>query len=211
MEPTNNAMVGRRVLLRPVTPGDASFINDLASTPASGAIWRWRGSPLTVDPIQALWPNTLGAFIVTSKEKAEPVALAAASNGDLLSRTCMVNYVAHPGLDRTGWHLEGTLLFINYIFRVWEMRKIYGEALSHNAGIWSRSIGRGLAREEGRLREHILLDGRYHDLVYFAVYREPWLRDTDELMRRITGYRGYLPEADRVAIADTPSPACHGT
>jgi RimJ/RimL family protein N-acetyltransferase len=203
VEPTYNPMVGRRVLLKPVTPGDTPFINDLASTPVSGAIWRWRGSPIAADPIHALWPNTLAAFVVMTKEKAEPVALAVAVNGDMLSRTCMINYVAHPDLDRTGWHLEGTLLFINYVFRVWEMRKIYGEVLSHNSGIWSRSKGRGIAREEGRLRDHILLDGRYHDLIYLAVYREPWLSATEGLMRRITGYRGYLPAVDRVSINDS--------
>jgi RimJ/RimL family protein N-acetyltransferase len=187
---TGNPMVGRRVFLRPVLADDFFFMNQVATHPQTGAMWRWRGAPRNADPSQAMWSNALASFVVTSRKTGEPVALVSAVNADQLSRTCTVNYAVRPELKSAGWHLEGTVLFMNYLFRVWEMRKVYGEFLGQSIGVWQWGINRGIVKEEGRLREHVLLDGVFHDLVLVALYRQDWLDISARLMQRIVGSDG---------------------
>jgi len=64
---------------------------------------------------------------------------------------------------------------LNYIFEVLKVRKLCAEAFAFNSASLKFHKRLGFI-EEGRLVQHILRNGRYEDIVSFALFKEDWFR-----------------------------------
>lgn len=71
-----------------------------------------------------------------------------------------------------GYGRDVVSLLVKYAFRLRNMRKVWLTTNGTNLRA-QRSFAKCGFVEEGRLRNHIWLDGRYDDLVYMAVHRDP--------------------------------------
>lgn len=71
-----------------------------------------------------------------------------------------------------GYGRDVVSLLVKYAFRLRNMRKVWLTTNGTNERA-QRSFAKCGFVEEGRLRNHIWLDGRYDDLVYMAVHRDP--------------------------------------
>jgi RimJ/RimL family protein N-acetyltransferase len=165
---------GLRVGLRPVVPQDYDWILRLSTLPELG--FRWRHQPGTLNPEQLptlLWQGVLAQFLVDHNTTGDRLGLAVAYQANMAHRTAYVALALDPGAHRLGWPLEGFKLFMRYLFDAFDLRKVYAEAIDHNLAQYRGIVGR-LAREEGRLREHLYVGGRYHDVHLLAFYRADW-------------------------------------
>jgi RimJ/RimL family protein N-acetyltransferase len=99
-------------------------------------------------------------------------------NFDYTSGTCELG-ITIGDRDHLGQRIGADVvrLLVKYAFRLRNMRKVW---LTTN-GTNERAI-KAFAKcgfvEEGRLRNHIWLDGRYDDLVYMANHRDPLPEET---------------------------------
>jgi RimJ/RimL family protein N-acetyltransferase len=133
-------------------------------------LWRFRGgTPSFNQFVQSLEAGVLCQFVVTARDNNTPVGLVVAYNADLRNRFCYVAACLSPHLILSGVGVEAVLLVMRYVFHCWEFRKIYIEAPDLNFDQYRGGESLGLFTEEGRLRDHTYMGGRYWDMHILAL------------------------------------------
>lgn len=168
------SLQGRRVALRAVTPADYDFLFHLSTSPNISYRWRTRGQTPSPEAFQSiLWGGVLCQFVVERAADGEPLGLISAYNADLRNDTA---YLAVLMRDRPGaslWGFDALVLFLDYLFLNWSLRKVYAETSELSA--WSFASGEGrYFRVEATLPEHEFYDGRYWDYYVLAFWRRDW-------------------------------------
>jgi len=75
-------------------------------------------------------------------------------------------------------------LALEYIFEQHHFRKLCAEAFAFNEGSIKYHTRLGFS-QEGRFVEHVLKNGRYHDIVSFALFRQGWLAHKSALAAKV--------------------------
>ena len=172
----------RRVALRIVTPADHPFLYTIATQPMASYRWRYRGG--TPSPEQfgvELWKGVLCQHVLVRVANGEPVGLLSAYQADLANRTCYFGVLGDVTEDASGLMLEGTLLFLTYLFHTWDLRQIYAEVPGYVLPAFASGMDRYF-REEGRLIDHSYHAGRYWDLHLLAIHRASWAKTAEPLL-----------------------------
>ncbi|WP_018637135.1 phosphopantetheine-binding protein [Parafrankia elaeagni] len=175
--PTSSAELGPPVLagqffrLVPVLPPALPFLYSLAVSQDVGFRWRYRGSvPPYPQFEQELWHGMLVQFLVESIQTNQPAGHLICYNADLnLGHAYVGAAMASPYLG-TGIAAEPVRLFINYLFDVWPLHKLYLEMPEFNYQQFA-SAGERALRVEARLRDHDYYRGRRWDRIILAAYR----------------------------------------
>ncbi|OHV41365.1 MULTISPECIES: phosphopantetheine-binding protein [Pseudofrankia] len=175
---------GKYFRLTPVLPQATPFLYSLSVSPDIGFRWRYRGSvPAYQQFEQELWQGMLAQFLVESIETSQPAGHVICYNPDLNLGHAYVGAVMAGQYLGTGLAAEPVRLFINYLFDVWPLRKLYLELPEFNFTQFASAAGRAL-HIEARLRDHDYYQGRRWDRLTLAAYRpgeEP--AATDEFTR----------------------------
>lgn len=79
-------------------------------------------------------------------------------------------YVASAS-RRSGCGAIGMAMVISYLFKFFPLNKIYFEVFAYNGPSISMLQNFGFV-EEGRFKGHRFYDGKYHDVLRFALYRD---------------------------------------
>jgi RimJ/RimL family protein N-acetyltransferase len=169
---------GERVTLRATTKEDltslARFENDLVFVLAGG------GDPPETVPLERLQRDFDKEI---SDPPSEKVEFAIEADGRYIGRCGLYSIdrtTRHAELgigDREYWGRgygrEAVGLLLDYAFRLRNLRRVWLEVHADNErGIRAyKSCG---FVEEGRMREHVWLGGRYVDNVVMGVLREEW-------------------------------------
>jgi len=184
VSPEPPPMLTRHITLRPLMPADVGPLYALSADPAVAWRWRQRGTTPSPDLFAAsLWNDTLTQFCIESRETGQLVGLVSGYHADMRNGWCYVAALIDASLWGAAWPLEGALCFIDYLFRVFNMRKLYFESIEFNADAFASAAGRYLV-EEGRLSGHEFHDGQWWDLLIYALHRQTW-QETD--MRSLLG------------------------
>jgi hypothetical protein len=180
---------GIEIRLGPAQSHHLPFLHDLAVR--HELAFRWLRPAAVVGPAElerALAAQALECHIVSDRSTGRPVAMVACYDADLQHGHAKVALTAanDPGAILLGLH--GATLFVEYLFSVWQFRRLYVEVpedWSHvaNAGAFS------FARQEARLRDHCFYQGAYHDLLVLAVDRERWQEAAVGLLDEIQDLR----------------------
>ena len=180
------SLEGTYARLRPVGQSDYAYLYDLSLHAENLARWRYRSAtPSPESFVVDLWNGVLAQFVIESAATRERAGLAVAYNADAANGTVFLGVVLDPAHRRKVWPIEGVLLFLDYLFRNWALRKVYAESPEYCAQQFA-SGSRWLFQEEGRLREHQYHQGRYWDYIHFALYRESWETTGVELLQRVS-------------------------
>jgi hypothetical protein len=168
----------QNVRLRPLTDADTQLLYFSSVEPTVGHRWRFRGSTPSPEIFRrALFDGVLCQFVVTPKDRNDPVGLVSAYDVDLSAGHVHVatQRTMLPNGRRPFPHLalEGTLLFLSYLFEHWPLQKVYFEIPEYNLGLVEGLDGAALDRE-GRLTNHYYYGGRHWDLYVFALQRARW-------------------------------------
>lgn len=171
---TWNSVVGALVSLRAIVPSDLDFLFALTTDPRLIDRWRFRGAPPNPDDFyQLLWQGVLAQYLVTRTDSGAPVGLVCAYDYHPSGRAYLAA-LEHPELIRSGLILEGVALFLDYVFRRWDLHTLYIETLDLSFDDFA-SNRLGLFERVGRLKQHHFYDGRYQDLHVFRLQRSTWL------------------------------------
>lgn len=80
---------------------------------------------------------------------------------------------AEPSARGTGMGVEAAILFGDYLFKFFAIRKLYAEVYEFNEDSIDVLLNAGFLRE-GVLKEHLWYDDRYWDMHQLALYRRDW-------------------------------------
>jgi len=168
------SLAGRRVALRPITERDYAFLMALATDERVGYRWLFRGeTPSPEQFLTRLWQDVLVQFVVCRTADGTAIGHVILTRANFRDGTGVVSVVVDPQLAGVGFGLEASDLFFNYVFRMFNFHKLYGETVEFNLQQFASGL-KGLLHEEARLREHHFCDGRYWDYMIVAVYRDEW-------------------------------------
>lgn len=94
-------------------------------------------------------------------------------NFDYAARTCELGVTIgdRDHLGR-GYGRDVVQLLVKYAFRLRNMQKVWLTTNGSNERAQKAFAAAGFV-EEGRLKRHVWLDGRYDDLVYMGILRDP--------------------------------------
>jgi len=167
-------LAGRTISLRPLTPADYSTLYRIFTHPENIIRFRLTGTTPSPESFpQLLWAGVFAQFLVIPAEGGEGIGLVSAYNADYANQFAYISVVMHPTAWKFGSGIEAALLHINYIFHNFDFRKLYLEVLEPNYQRFA-SGAPTLFDQEGRLRAHCFVGGRYVDLLTLAIYRERW-------------------------------------
>jgi RimJ/RimL family protein N-acetyltransferase len=176
---------GRRVRLREVQPSDYEYLYALTTHPDVSWRWRHRGQALSFDTFsQIVESGTLVHFIVERLANGEPLGYAQAFDASLQWGWCHIAVVLDPAVALGGWALEAPLLFLNYLFEMYELRKLYASVLEFNYEQFASYSG-DRYHIEARLENHDWYAGRWWDMLILAMYRTDWMRTGPRLVAKL--------------------------
>ena len=146
---------------------------------------RWRHGGFTPAPetyAQLLWAGVLAQFIVVRRSDNRELGLVSCYAADFQHGYAYFAATKFRPDERDVAFVHGITVFLRYVFRCWNFRKLYLEARELNLEQFQSEVGR-LLKEEGRLRHHYYSDGQYWDSVTLALYRQDWLQEEARFMR----------------------------
>ncbi len=171
---TPPSLTGRRVRLRPLAQSDFEFVYQLAADEEVGFRWRTRGmTPAPEAFLGLLWSGVDVQFTIVDGRTERLVGLVTAYGGDAQAGHVRMAMMAVPDVMGSGWIIEAATLFIDYLFAVMNLRKIYFDVPGFNFDTSLGRLGRWF-RTEGTLRDHDYYGGRYWDQHILALYRDDW-------------------------------------
>lgn len=164
------------VLLRPVIAQDVDFIRALELSPSNIVRYRQRGAATSPEEFHArLWTGVFHQVVAVDRSNGERLGVLAGFGADWRNAHAHIAFIFTDAAQASGAAAVATVHFIDYVFDVFPLRKVYGEVLELNLPQFQSAIGR-CAQVEGRKRLHEWYEGRYWDQVTLAVYREGWAR-----------------------------------
>jgi RimJ/RimL family protein N-acetyltransferase len=167
-------LTAHRVGLRAMDSDDLGFLYELATAQEVGFRWRFRGFiPSYETFVHSLTHDVLAQFLVVHPETGRRLGYVVAYRTDPRNGYTHIGIVMIPPLIGKGVGAEALILFVNYLFDTWNLRKIYAEIPEFNYGTVASGSGR-LFQEEAKLRDHIFYGGKYWDQYVVAIYREAW-------------------------------------
>ena len=174
--------IGRRVLLRSIVDEDTAWIYDQAVSVDNGYQWRLRGQSVPRDKfVDQLWADALCNYVLVGRSNGEALALLQAYKADFANGHVRVSLLFRPEHEKSGWPIEGVVLFLHHLFKVWNFRKIYFEGPEFALGNMASGVG-FLFVEEGRYKDHEFHDGEFHDFVVNALYRDTFTEVVQDRM-----------------------------
>lgn len=188
----NQMVKGRMVELRPVGASDYEYLYDLETSTTHARAWRFGSGTVAPETYPSLlWHGAVANLLVVSAEgpNRRRLGLATIYGADPGNQTASFAVIGSPEVHRTGRLLEASALLIQHAFRSWGYRKMYAEILEPNLEQFASAIG-NFCEIEGRLRAHVLVDGRFVDRITVAFYREVWAEVWESYSRTEAGLDG---------------------
>lgn len=169
---SNPVRDGRHVRARPILPADYGWVYEVAVLTDTGSHWRLHGQtpPYEAFASTVLFENAAATYLLERRSTGERMGLVQLVNHHAGARNGFLTAFLVPEYRALGWPMEGIVLFADFVFSAYNLEKLYLESLSDEAARYRSLVGRFLV-EEGRLRSHRLVHGRWMDAHLFALYR----------------------------------------
>lgn len=192
---------GRNVDLRSVSKEDFLTLYDWRQDLlAFGMSIEHSGQTASYEHFAAAMNATLRETIVllaVRPDDDEPIGLVQAYSINHLQGWCLVLVYICPEFRGKWAGREAGLIFFDYMFRVFSMRKLHVEVAEYNEGLGEVGYLNIVFTQEGLFREHKFRDGRYWDVRFLTLRSERWndVRETIFHLFRIENGDGAAPVA----------------
>jgi RimJ/RimL family protein N-acetyltransferase len=188
--PLPTAYTGRSVLLRPMSRHDYGTMLSWRSDMLDLHVWSSSRRIPTLDEfsneMDSLMRQTI-TLMALDKNLGLPAGFVQAYNINQADGWCyFLTYLA-PDYRRQRLGAEAALAFFDYLFRNFNLRKIYMDVYEFNSGFLSLATDISGFVEEGRFKSHVWYGDRFWDVVRLALYREAWpeFRDVAERVLQV--------------------------
>lgn len=188
---------GRFVDLRPLVQGDAALTFGWRSGERARLLNQGAG---TVEDQEA-WirarPENEYNFIIARKD-GHPVGMLSLVGIDPVNRRAepgrflIGDEVAVRGIPAA---VEAMKLLYQFAFDTLDLVRVYGTVIGGNPRMakWQRYLG---MTEEGRMRSHLFIDGRFQDALMFGLLAEEYRAETLPRMNALIGIAGHPPRKE---------------
>jgi hypothetical protein len=152
----------------------------------------------------------LTMLLMETKTHSHPVGVVYAHDYNPYDRTLYWSIAVHPAYVNFGWGAEAGILFCDYLFTYFDLRKLSMDIYAFNPHSLRLVLRMG-AHEEGRFLEEHYYQGAYHDVIRVAITRADWERSRERLVtvfarararRRAGRADGDGPQAERRETSD---------
>jgi hypothetical protein len=165
---------GQQVQLRTVTPDDYAFLRTMETSSELAPRWWFRGAtPSPQEWTHGTWDGVLAQFLIVAKQDQARVGLVAAVNPSFQDGHARVTAAPFNPGSESPLMLHGLWLFIEYVFRCWNFRKLYLHLPEYGYPHLLDGYDQ-IVSMEGRFKEHYYLDGQLWDELILALYRDTW-------------------------------------
>lgn len=131
-------------------------------------------TPSLEEFVHRIGEHAVAQFVLAHVSNGQPFGHAAVYGLNLRDGVCFFEVTTAPeGMKAPESH-EGTSLFLDYVFRMWPVRKIYAHLSDFNLPLVEGFAGDSIFETEGILRDHEYYAGQYWDIHVVAVGRERW-------------------------------------
>jgi RimJ/RimL family protein N-acetyltransferase len=158
-------------------------IIDLVATNSNWAnlICKWMNNPKVRHYSRNIWPKTPDrqmrdfiVFTIYHKQLKRPIGRIGFSHIDWVSRNANIfAFIGEPELWGKGIAGEASRLIINYGFTELNLHKIYAGVFTPNSRSLRAAEKLGFEKE-CVLKEGMYVDGQYHDVHKFALFKRDW-------------------------------------
>ena len=196
-EPTESSPVppaigGRWVYLRPYHDSDFPYFYSWRMDVREHGIWNSKVAGTKEEYAEEIARMCARSIVlsVIDRTSAEPIGLAQAYDFSLEHGwTSCLGYI-EPGYRVRAHGAEAAMLFAEYLFNSYPIRKLYADVLEFNETVLRTLQSVGFV-VEGRRTEHGLFQGKYWDLYHLALTRSRWNEVRERRLMRL----GLLPAA----------------
>lgn len=167
---------GGTIDLRTIEEADLSFLQTHVNDPA---VWRQIGRP---DPIaypeeQTFYEEVIcgedGVHLLVATDAETPVGIVSLTAEQSLHRRAELGYWIAPTYHNNGYGSEAAAILVDYGLRDRGLHRIDARAFASNTASQRLLESLGFT-EEGRIREAIVRDGGYDDLLWYGVLADEW-------------------------------------
>jgi RimJ/RimL family protein N-acetyltransferase len=158
---------------------------------------KWANDPIVRHYSRNMWPHTLEevkkwfeplpdkqmrehiVFTIYHKQSKRPIGSIGFSRINWVSRNANIfASIGEPEYWGKGIAGEASRLMINYGFTELNLHKIYSGVFTPNKRSLRAAEKLGFEKE-GILKEEIYIDGQYHDIHKFALFKRDWLKSNE--------------------------------
>lgn len=171
---------GLKCTLRPIEERDLDFLAEMANHPdVYGNVVSWSfpvshyGQKNWLDRIQG-GSNSLR--LMADDEDGNPIGLTGFWDIDWQARHALtaIKLSGKALAGRRGYGTDVVMTTFAYGFQELGLNRIWGAMIDFNAASLHLYVRKCGMRIEGRQREHVYRQGRYHDLLKVAIMRYEW-------------------------------------
>lgn len=168
----SSAMRTARIRLVPVEPRHINILYLATTEPQQSYRWRYRGRTPSPDEFQrTLFGGVVAQFMVED-HAGHPIGLVVAYDEDPGAGHCQIGFIRCTAAS-AGSMVEAMGLFINYVLRTFNYRKLFADLPEYNLGLIDGMAGE-LVKTEGRLTDYFWHGGRYWDRCFISINRSDW-------------------------------------
>lgn len=170
-------LLGEKIYFRKMTEDDVKEIHSYAS---DKIVNKYIGWPLTTTIQETkeyisemLSREEKDTFLYTSiltKDTHKVVGTAMVFSFNKEAKHCEIGYVFNRDYWGNGYGTEAIKLMDEYVFDALDSNKSYASVISGNIGSCKVLEKNGYSIE-ARLKEHIFIDGKYHDLLKYSKFK----------------------------------------
>lgn len=169
-----SAFVASSVFMRPVMSQDFEQLYFSALEPSNSYRWRFRGQTVSFREFsESLSVGALAQFSFASTSTNRLVAFCSAYNYDSVARHCTF---AVQRLDFDSAYdtaiIESVALFLNYLFRTFNLRKVFADLPEYNYSYFGAV--EGVFEREADKRDYYWHANRYWSEITISTTREAW-------------------------------------
>jgi RimJ/RimL family protein N-acetyltransferase len=172
--PRGRAVSGE-VKLRALRPTDYAALYESSLDPRQSYRWRYRGgTPSPQEFEESLFAGVLAQFAVVDHADLYMHGLVSAYNHRPEVGSCYLAIQRSGNVRGTGGEMiSATGLMLDYLFRTFNLRRVYFEVPEYNAYLVEGLLG-GLLTQEAELSEHFWHDERFWSLLICYTDRARW-------------------------------------
>jgi RimJ/RimL family protein N-acetyltransferase len=184
------ARSGRHTAIRPLFPSDLGWLFEMVCLTDAGARWRLRARHPTFEQFQQILTQGAEAvIIIEALHDRRPLGACQLWALDMVGRTAQFTAMLDQDVRRRGWPLEGMLLFADYCFSAFDLRKLYFESAGDGYDDYLAGAPELFALE-ARLIDHHYIGGRLVDAVTYALHRPVFEAAKTTILSQVRPYPG---------------------
>ena len=122
--------------------------------------------------------NSIYLFVVEKKSE-NLIGYIGSNHIDIENGNFFVSTYIKPVYRKTGVNIEAGILFFNYMFKYFPVKKAISGVFSYNKDSLDNAISAGF-KVEGIRKKHVFVKGEYHDEYLIAMFKEDFYNIFDK-------------------------------